>query len=64
MNIRQINSLIQQAGYHLEDNVVKIKKSETDLEVTERKNKENQERVAKERAEANKKVLRQYRIKH
>lgn len=52
-----LTELIQLAGYQ-------VVKKESDLEVTERKNKENQERVAKERAEANKKVLREYRIKH
>jgi len=56
MSLHHITNLIQLAGYQ-------VVKKESDLEVTERKNKEKQARIEKERAEANKKVLKEYNIK-
>lgn len=42
----------------------KAETEETGLDAVIRRNKENAERVAKERAAANKAVLRSHRIKH
>ncbi len=42
----------------------KVEMSETDLELIQKKNAANAERLKKERAKSNKGVIRSYRLKH